>query len=107
MIFLVSEQKKKLCKNYDSFRDNNGNFGADILTINTTRNSDRGVYQHQGALSKIQIIRLDFSYMLFHDFYIDAQLLLRKDNNVELGNINTTFIGTGIRYNINTSQIDY
>jgi len=45
--------------------------------------------------------------MLFHDFYVDAQLLLRKDQNDVLGNINTTFIGTGIRFNINNSQIDY
>jgi len=88
-------------------RNNNANFGGDILTINTSRNADTGVSQHQGALSNIQIIRFDLSYMIFHDFYIDAQVLIRKDENVELGDINTTFFGTGIRYNINNTQIDY
>ena len=88
-------------------RDNNTNFGSDILLLNTTRTDDYGILQHQGARSEIQNLSLDMSYELFYNFFIDLQVMLRKDTNLELGNTNTTFINSGIRYNIHNTKIDY
>jgi len=83
------------------------NFGSDILLLNTSRVMDFGVNQHQGNLSTINMLNLDISYELFHDFYIDLSLLVRRDRNSNLGDTNTTFLGTGIRYNIYNTTIDY
>ncbi len=88
-------------------RNYNGNFGSDILLTNLDRVQEYNVDYHQGALSKISMIDLDISYELFHDFYLDLNVLLRQDNNADLGDTKTTFMTTGIRYNIYNSKIDY
>ena len=88
-------------------RDNNGNYGSDILLTNLNRVRDFDVTYHQGARSNISMLDLDVSYEVFHDFYLDLRVLLRKDENAELGDLNTTFFTTGIRYNIYNSKIDY
>ncbi len=89
-------------------RDNEGlNFGSNILPLNTTRVSDFGVSQHQGSLSTINMVNFDASYEIFHDFYLDFKALWRTDQNVDLEDINTTYIGGGIRFNIYNTQLDY
>lgn len=88
-------------------RDNQGNFGSDILLTNTSRNGEFGINQNQGSLSKISVFRIDLNYQIFHDLYIDFSVLLREDKNQDLGNLTTQYLETGIRYNIYNSNIDY
>jgi len=83
------------------------NYGGEILAPDVTRNADYGIAQNQGALSTIQLFDLNISYEVFHNFYIDLQLLRRKDSNPELSSYSTDFIGGGIRYNISQKTIDY
>ena len=85
----------------------NLNYGADILLLNTSRIADFGINQHQGSLSTIDMLNIDISYELFHDFYFDIKALWRRDQNIDLQDINTTYIGGGIRYNIYNTNIDY
>jgi hypothetical protein len=89
-------------------RDIDGlNYGSDILQLNTTRIADFGISHNQGSLSTVNMLNFDISYELFHDFYFDAKALWRRDKNKDLSNINTTYIGGGIRYNIYNTNIDY
>jgi len=89
-------------------RDIDGlNYGSDILQINTTRIADFGNLQNQGGLSKVNMINFDISYELFHDFYFDIKALWRRDKNIDLTDVNTTYFGGGVRYNIYNTNIDY
>jgi hypothetical protein len=87
--------------------NNNLNYGSDILLLNTTRIADFGINQLQGSLSTIDMLNIDISYELFHDLYFDIDILWRRDNNIDLEDINTSYIGGGIRYNIYNTNIDY
>jgi len=86
---------------------NNSNFGSDILINNSLRESNFNNSIHQGAKSNISHFDISLSYELFHGFFFDGFFKFRTDKNIDLGNTETTFFGTGIRYNINNRQIDY
>jgi hypothetical protein len=88
-------------------RDNNGNYGSDILLNNTSRISDYGIEHLQGAKSTISMIDFSISYECFDNFFIDGYLKLRTEENKILENINTNYFGLGIRYNIVHTKIDY
>ncbi len=88
-------------------KDINSNFGSDILITNTLRESNFNNQLHQGAKSNISHIDVSLSYELFQNLFIDGFIKMRTDKNVVLGDTNTSFIGTGFRYNINNKQIDY
>jgi len=88
-------------------RDNNSNYGSDILITNTLRESNFNNKLHQGAKSKISHLDITLSYELFQNLFLDGFIKLRTDNNIDLGNTDTSFLGTGIRYNINNRKIDY
>lgn len=88
-------------------RDNNSNTGGDILITNTSRESNFNNQLHQGAKSKISHIDLSLSYELYQNLYLDGFVKIRSDENITLEDINTSYFGTGIRYNISNRQIDY
>lgn len=88
-------------------RNTDINYGGEIISPDVTRNADYGIEQNQGALSTIQLFDLNISYELFHNFYLDLQLLRRRDTNSELNSYSTDFIGGGLRYNISQRTIDY
>lgn len=88
-------------------RDDSGNYGSDILQLNTTRIADFNIDQHQGAKSTIKLLNLDLSYEIFHDYYLDLHVLFRKDNNVKLSDLSTKYWSIGMRYNISNTKIDY
>lgn len=88
-------------------RNNIENYGSDILIPNGSRVSNFDNTVLQGSLSKISIFDFKASYSLFHNFYLDLFFKYRTDKNPDFQNTKTHFIGSGIRYNIGNTQIDY
>lgn len=83
------------------------NNGSDILINNSSREMNFDNSLHQGAKSTINHLDVSVSYELFHSLFIDGFFKLRTDNNEVFENINTTFIGSGFRYNISNRKVDY
>ena len=84
----------------------NVNAGEDLLVNNNTRTSDFGQVQNQGLVTRINMLRLRLSYELTTKLYWDAELLLRNETT-EVTERNSTYIGTGFRYNIGKNLVDY
>ncbi len=82
------------------------NAGEDVLLDNGTRSSDFGQNQNQGLLTSINILRLQFSYELTRKLYWDVELLMRNESNTET-DLSSQYIGTGLRYNISQTTVDY
>ncbi len=79
------------------------NFGSNVLLPTTDIPSTRpyGNFIGQGIQGKINIFRLDLSYQLFHNMYLDLQYFLRnKESQSESLSSYQSYIGGGIRINI-------
>ena len=88
-------------------RDIDANYGSNVLRPDVTRVANFGNAQNQGSLSNIRLVDLKASFRLFHNGFIDIDLLSRHDRNEDLGDIRTFYLGTGFRYNFSSSSIDY
>lgn len=84
------------------------NWGNDILIPHGTRVMDLGNEVGQGVSNQVTSLSLDMSYEVFHNYFIDFNILYRKqdstDNNYDL---DTKYIGGGIRANIANAKLDY
>ncbi|HNE28091.1 MAG TPA: hypothetical protein PLW66_02935, partial [Saprospiraceae bacterium] len=62
----------------------------------------------QGVKSELQIAGLDASWELYHNLFIDFNLLWRQKNSQDqLRDQSTLAIGGGIRLNIWRQQLDF
>ncbi|MGZ5243072.1 MAG: hypothetical protein ACXWW0_04295 [Bacteroidia bacterium] len=80
------------------------NYGGNIFLNNRTRASEYGNELLQGLKTTTTFAEVTASYMLRHNLFIDANVLLRLQKNA-LKTQNTTFYGAGLR--LNFTQPDY
>ncbi len=88
-------------------RDDDNNFGSNLLRPDNTRVADFGIEQNQGLVSKINMFHFQSSFRIFHNAYIDLDFIMRQDRNETLGDTETLYFGTGFRLNFASHHIDY
>ena len=88
-------------------RNNDLNYGNNVLLNNSSRISDYGNAHLQGVSNNINMIDVHINYELFYKFFLDFNFRYRNDNNDESGQLNNNYFGFGIRYNVSVTQIDY
>jgi hypothetical protein len=92
------------------FGDDNSsqNFGGNILRSYSTRVMDFNNSIAQGEKNDIFILGLDVQYEIYHNFYLDLNLLYRKLNSEEdVNDLDTRYIGGGIRINVANQKLNY
>ncbi len=88
--------------------DNGQNWGGNILLPLDSRVMDFGNVLGQGIETNIFQLRLDASYELYDNVYVDLEFLYRnKESEVESLNVLSNYIGAGIRANLNRQKLDY
>ena len=86
----------------------NVNFGGNILKITESREGDYGHSTGQGIETNMISLGLDMSYVLFHNYFVDFNFLYRNaDAEVDELDINTLYIGGGLRVNLGNIISDY
>jgi hypothetical protein len=86
----------------------NENWGADILKGNQTREQEYGNKIAQGQLNSIAFIDFTASYMLKHNFFIDAKQIFRKStSDLSFYNSNTSVTSVALRWNIPQRLYDF
>ncbi len=83
------------------------NYGQNILLNNNSRVADFGVNHLQGNKTNISNFDLQISYMFTHDLYIDLLARYRRESDASNSGLNTSYLGLGLRYNIENRNIDY
>ena len=90
----------------DDFTDQN--WGGNILIPFTTRVQDYNNALAQGDERKIQIFGLDLTYEIYHNYFIELQLLFRDQKQAQVSkNRNTNYWGIGMRVNMSNQTLDY
>ena len=90
------------------------NVGTNILLLNDTRNGgsaenpDFGNETTQGLQTDIMMLGLNASYQLMYNYYLDLDFIYRKsDSELVSRDIDTKYIGFGLRINMGREHIDY
>lgn len=84
------------------------NWGADPLRPNRDRVQDYGNSIGQGVRNELFIAGLDVSWALYHNLFIDANLMYRQKNSLDDSLDERNFIvGGGIRLNIWRQALDF
>ncbi len=84
------------------------NFGGNILKVTETRVDDFGNFIGQGIETNLVSFGLDISYHMFHNYFLDLNLLYRKaDAEIDDLDIDTKYIGGGLRVNLGNIISDY
>ncbi len=88
--------------------DNDTNWGTNILVPNGTHESDKGNHVGQGYNTTVNMISFDASYEFMHNYYVDLRYIYRDQvSELDTKNINTNYIGAGVRVNIGLMNYDY
>ena len=83
-----------------------GNMGEDLLLNNGTRTSDFNQAQNQGVATDINLLRVRVAYEISNRLFIDLEILLRDETSTA-SQLSSSFIGTGLRYNIGKDTVDF
>jgi hypothetical protein len=84
------------------------NYGNDILIPTSNTKIEEGVIIGQGARAEIDIIGLDVSYALWHNLSLELEYFLRnKKSEVAALQNRTSYIGGGIRMNLERRNLDF
>ena len=84
------------------------NWGGVIFTTNETRVMDFDNELLQGERTDVSLIGVNVSYAFFHNYFLDVDFLYRKsDGSLDRNNLNTTYLGAGLRINLGQRFIDY
>lgn len=88
--------------------DVNENWGTDILKNSNTREQEYGNTIGQGNPNTILFFDFTASYMLKHNFFLDAKLVVRKsESNLPAYHSNTTLTSLALRWNIPQRLYDF
>jgi len=82
------------------------NQGGNILRSYESRLNDFNNTIAQGLVTRITQYRLELSYQVFHNAYIDLDLIRRVQSNASR-NSNYNYVGVGLRLNIARQRLDY
>ena len=83
------------------------NWGANALLSNSSREQEYGNTTGQGVAGTTAMAGLDISWMLYHNLYVDLNVLYRlKDSDDNARDLTTKVIGIGLRMNIWNQNID-
>lgn len=84
------------------------NFGNNILLPNSARVQEYGNEVGQGVGAQLNIIGIDVSYQIKHNIFLDLNFFHRKKDSDDAAlDLTTTYIGGGIRANINRQRHDF
>lgn len=84
------------------------NVGSNILLDTGSKASEDVNFIGQGVNTAIRSLSLDVSYQIAHNYFIDLNFLYRKsDADIEALDIETKYIGGGVRVNIGQVRLDY
>jgi len=84
------------------------NFGTNIFFPLESREMNFGNTVAQGIAVNVNLLAFDLSYMLYHNIYLDAKFLYRKQQSDDSTlNINTSYFGFGFRINAFNRKTDY
>ncbi len=82
------------------------NWGEDPIVPYTNRSGDYGYFTGEGVKAKILLVSLDISYQIYHNMFLDVNVLARKkDSDDPTRNQRTLFIGGGFRMNIGQTKL--
>jgi hypothetical protein len=88
--------------------DASTNWGGDILKINTTRQQSFNNEIAQGFSNTITFANLTMSYMLKHNLFAEAMVLVRNSkSDLAFYNQNSTITSFSIRWNIPQRLYDF
>ena len=88
--------------------DDENNYGGNILRSFTNRVDDFGNTIGQGVENDILILGLDVHYRLFHNAYVDFNVLYRKQDSEDASqSLDTKYFGGGLRINVANQKLDY
>ena len=84
------------------------NQGANILLESGSRLNENGNFIGQGISTTMQSLSLDVSYQFVHNYFIDLNFLYRNaDADLDDLDIETKYIGGGLRVNLGQVRLDY
>ena len=84
------------------------NWGSNLLLSHNTRELEYGNEIGQGFTSTTLMGRLNISYQVFHNMFVDLDYIYRsKDNELESLQQQTNYIGGGIRVNLARQNFDF
>ena len=94
---------------FEQGEDNDGsNWGSDLLQSQNTREQDFGNEIGQGFNSNTVLGRLNVSYQVFHNMFVDLDYVYRnKDNDLDVLRQETNYIGGGIRVNLGRQRLGF
>ncbi len=95
---------------YSSVGENGAtrNWGNNILWNNQPLPDDYGYFTSQGVNAKTLLTTLDISYQFRHNMFLDMHVLARKkDSEDATRNMNTFYVGGGVRLNFGNYRSDY
>ena len=88
--------------------DSDENWGNDILLPSNTRVSEIGNKIGQGIASNIFLANINMSYEVFHNGFIDADIIYRTKSSEEPKNeLNSLYINLGFRMNISRFNFSF
>ena len=84
------------------------NFGTNIFLPLESREMNFGNKVGQGIPVNVNLLAFDLSYMLYHNIFLDAKFLYRKQESDDPSlNMDTNYLGFGVRINSFNRKIDY
>ncbi|MCB9316634.1 MAG: hypothetical protein H6569_10885 [Lewinellaceae bacterium] len=84
------------------------NLGANPLLGNSSRQEDYGNVTGQGIRATINLVGLDARWQLWHNLYVETQLLFRrKDSADNTRDLDTRYLTLGIRWNVWNRNRDF
>ncbi len=87
--------------------DLGSNWGSDILLSHNTRELEYGNEIGQGISSTTLVGRLNVSYQVFHNMFVDLDYLYRNQENDLNETRKTNYIGGGIRINLARQRMEF
>jgi hypothetical protein len=83
-------------------------YGGNTLVNTSLRRNDFENFTTQGVLARSSLLRLEAAYEFFPNFFLDANIILRKKiSDREAWNMDTHFGGIGLRANIARTRYDF